>query len=56
MEERDITMADSQSVPKLELVRSTVVGEHGDFLKEAAAAVAAELIEGAISADRRAAG
>ena len=43
-------MADRQSMTNLELVRSTLVDEHGDFLKEAVAAVAAQLMEAEISA------
>jgi putative transposase len=43
-------MADTQSMTKLELVRSTLLGEHGDLLKEAVATVAAQLMEAEISA------
>ena len=44
-------MADGQSMTKLELVRSTLLGEHGDFIKEAVATVAAQLMEAEISAE-----
>jgi len=44
-------MADTQSMTKLELVRNTLVEEHGDFLKEAVAMVAAQLMEAEISAE-----
>ena len=44
-------MADGQSMTKLELVRSTLLEEHGDFLKEAVAMVAAQLMEAEISAE-----
>jgi putative transposase len=50
IDERNTTMADRQSMTNLELVRSTLVDEHGDFLKEAVAAVAAQLMEAEISA------
>ena len=30
-------MADTQSMTKMELVRNTLLEEHGDFLKEAVA-------------------
>jgi putative transposase len=42
-------MADGQSMTNLELVRSTLLAEHGDFLREAVAAVAAQLMEAEIS-------
>jgi len=42
-------MADTQSMTKMELVRNTLVEEHGDFLKEAVAMVAAQLMEAQIS-------
>jgi len=38
-------MADRQSMTNLELVRSSLLEEHGDFLKEAVATVAAQLID-----------
>ena len=44
-------MADTQSMTKMELVRNTLVEEHGDFLKEAVAMVAAQLMEAEISAE-----
>jgi putative transposase len=44
-------MADGQSMTKLELLRSTLVEEHGDFLREAVATVAAQLMEAEISAE-----
>jgi putative transposase len=44
-------MADGQSMTKLELVRSTLLEEHGDFLKEAVAMVAAQLMEAEISTE-----
>ena len=44
-------MADAQSMTKMELVRNTLVEEHGDFLKEAVAMVAAQLMEAQISAE-----
>jgi len=44
-------MADMQSMTKMELVRNTLVEEHGDFLKEAVAMVAAQLMEAEISAE-----
>lgn len=43
-------MADGQSMTTQELVRRTLLDEHGDFLKEAVAMVAAQLMEGEISA------
>jgi hypothetical protein len=43
-ERMDITMADTQSMTKLELVASALLGEHGDLLKEAVAMVAAQLM------------
>jgi putative transposase len=44
-------MADTQSMTKMELVRNTLVEEHGDFLKEAVAMVAAQLMDAEISAE-----
>src|SRR3954447_11724395 len=44
-------MADRQSMTTQELVRRTLLDEHGDFLKEAVAMVAAQLMEGEISAE-----
>ena len=44
-------MADTQSMTKMELVRNSLVEEHGDFVKEAVAMVAAQLMEGEISAE-----
>jgi transposase-like protein len=51
IDERNITMADRQSMTNLGLVRSTLLEEHGDFLKDAVAAVAAQLMEGEIAAE-----
>src|SRR3954449_9159257 len=42
-------MADRQSMTTQELVRRTMLDEHGDFLKEAVAMVAAQLMEAEIS-------
>jgi transposase-like protein len=44
-------MADTHSMTRLELVRQTLLGEHGDFLKEAVARVAAQLMEAEVSAE-----
>ena len=44
-------MADRQSMTSLELVRNTLLEEHGDFLKEAVAIVAARLMEAEITAE-----
>ena len=44
-------MADRQSMTTQELVRRTLLDEHGDFLREAAAMVAAQLMEAEISAE-----
>ena len=44
-------MADRQSMTNLELVRKTLLDEHGDFLKEAVATVAAQLMEAEITAE-----
>jgi transposase-like protein len=44
-------MADRQSMTTQELVRKTLLDEHGDFLREAVAIVAAQLMEGEISAE-----
>ena len=47
-------MADRQSMTTQELVRRTLLDEHGDFLREAVAMVAAQLMEAEITArDRR---
>ena len=43
-------MADRQSMTTQELVRRTLLDEHGDFLKEAVAIVAAQLMEAEITA------
>jgi transposase-like protein len=44
-------MADGQSMTTTELVRRTLLEEHGDFLKEAVALVAAQLMDAEISAE-----
>jgi len=44
-------MADGQSMTTEQLVRRTLLDEHGDFLKEAVALVAARLMEAEISAE-----
>ncbi len=44
-------MADRQSMTTQELVRRTLLDEHGDFLKEAVAIVAAQLMEAEITAE-----
>jgi len=44
-------MADGQSMTTEELVRKTLLDEHGDFLREAVAMVAARLMEAEISAE-----
>jgi putative transposase len=44
-------MADGQSMTTQELVRKTLLDEHGDFLRDAVAMVAAQLMEGEISAE-----
>jgi len=44
-------MADRQSMTNLELVRKTLLDEHGDFLREAVATVAAQLMEAEITAE-----
>src|SRR5215216_6295366 len=44
-------MADRQSMTTQELVRRTLAEKHGDFLKEAVALVAAQLMEGEITAE-----
>jgi transposase-like protein len=43
-------MAESQSMTTPEVVAKTLIAEHGDFLREAVAMVAAELMEAEISA------
>jgi len=45
------TMTDALSMTTQELVRRTLLDEHGDFLKEAAAIVAAQLMEAEVSAE-----
>jgi len=44
-------MTDALSMTTQELVRRTLLDEHGDFLKEAAAIVAAQLMEAEVSAE-----
>lgn len=44
-------MTDGQSMTTTELVRKTLLEEHGDFLKEAVAIVAREMMEAEISAE-----
>jgi transposase-like protein len=44
------TMTDTQSMTTHELVRRTLLDEHGDFLKEAVAMVAAQLMDAEITA------
>jgi putative transposase len=44
-------MAASQSMTTAEVVRKTLLDEHADFLKEAVAMVAAQLMEAEISAE-----
>ena len=44
-------MADGQSMTTQELVRRTLLDEHGDFLKEAVAMVVAQLMEAEITAE-----
>ena len=44
-------MAERQSMTTSELVRRTLLEEHGDFLKEAVALVAAQLMEAEVSAE-----
>ena len=44
-------MADGQSMTTEELVRRTLLEQHGDFLKEAVALVAAQLMEAEITAE-----
>ena len=44
-------MADRQSMTTQELVRRTLLDEHGDFLREAVAMVAAQLMEAEISGE-----
>ena len=50
-DEGNTTMADRQSMTTQELVRRTLLDEHGDFLREAVAMVAAELMEAEISGE-----
>jgi transposase-like protein len=44
-------MADGQRMTNLELVRSSLLEEHGDFIKEAVATVAAQLMDAEITAE-----
>jgi putative transposase len=44
------TMTDTQSMATQELVRRTLLDEHGDFLKEAVAIVAAQLMDAEVTA------
>ena len=44
-------MTDGQSMTTQELVRRTLLDEHGDFLKEAVAMVVAQLMEAEITAE-----
>jgi putative transposase len=50
IDEGNTTMADSQSMTTSELVRKTLLDEHGDFLREAVAIVAAQLMDAEITA------
>jgi putative transposase len=50
-ERNHTTMADRRSMTNLELVRSSLLEEHGDFLKGAVAMVAAQLMEAEITAE-----
>ena len=43
-------MTDTQSMTTQELVRRTLLDEHGDFLKEAVAIVAAQLMDAEVTA------
>jgi transposase-like protein len=43
-------MTDTQSMTTRELVRRTLLDEHGDFLKEAVAMVAAQLMDAEVTA------
>jgi hypothetical protein len=43
-------MTDTQSMTTRDLVRRTLLDEHGDFLKEAVAIVAAQLMDAEITA------
>jgi hypothetical protein len=52
-ERKGATMADRESMTNLELVRGTLLEQHGGFLKEAVATVAAQLMEAEISAEIR---
>jgi hypothetical protein len=49
-ETEDTTMAEAQILTTQELVRKTLMDEHGDFLRDALVMVAAELMEAEISA------
>lgn len=44
-------MAESQSMTTPEVVARTLITEHSDFLRDAVAAVAAQLMEAEISAE-----
>ena len=44
-------MAESQSMTSAEVVAKTLIAEHGDFLREAVAMVAAELMEAEVSGE-----
>jgi len=50
-DERNTTMADRQSMTTQELVRRTLLDEHGDFLREAVAMVAAQMMESEITGE-----
>ena len=43
-------MADTQSMTTQELIRRTLLDEHGDFFKQAVAIVAAQLMDAEITA------
>jgi hypothetical protein len=45
IDERNTTMADTPSMTSLEFARKALREEHGDFLKEAVAMAAAQLME-----------
>jgi len=51
IDERNTTMAARQSMTTAEVVAKTLIDEHGDFLRDAVALVARELMEAEISAD-----
>jgi len=48
-EKESTAMTDRQSMTTQELVRRTLLDEHGDFLREAVALVAAQLMDAEIS-------